>query len=99
MDIEIQTQHAELHPRWRDLIDRHAAKLTEICGEIIRLHVTLVHNTHHQTGHEEVRLLATVPRDTLKVHKTEASMGDALHAAFSVMERELKGFVDRRRGT
>lgn len=98
MDIEIKAQHSEVHPRWRAIIDRRAAKLRDLCGDILRLHVTLVHNTHHLRGAEEVRLLATVPHDILRVEKTKASMGDAIHAAFSALERELQAYTERRRG-
>jgi ribosomal subunit interface protein len=98
MEIEIQAQHSEVHPRWRGIIERRAEKLLEFCNDILRLHVTLVHSTHHVSGNEEVRLLATVPSTTLRVNKVEAGMGDAIHAAFSALERELQTFMDRRRG-
>ncbi len=97
MEIEIQAQHSEVHPRWRAIIERRCAKLADFCGDILRLHVTLVHSTHHVRGSEEVRLLAAVPSGTLRVHKEEASMGDAIHAAFSALEHELQGYVERRR--
>lgn len=97
MQIDINVQHSELDPRWQAMIQRRAAKLTDFCKDIVRLHVTLVHSTHHLHGNEEVRLLAGVPNDTLRVHKTQADMGDALHAAFSAMERELEGWADRRK--
>ncbi|HVM96165.1 MAG TPA: HPF/RaiA family ribosome-associated protein [Candidatus Acidoferrales bacterium] len=97
MELEIQAQHTELHPRWREMIDRRVSKISEFCSEIVRLHVTLVHSAHHLRGDEEVRLLASVPHETLKVHKAMADMGDAIHAAFTALEHELHGFIDRRR--
>jgi ribosome-associated translation inhibitor RaiA len=98
VQIEIQTQHADLHPRWRGIIERRSEKLLEFCKDIVHLHVTLVHSTHHVSGNEEVRLLATVPSTTLRVQKIAAGMGDAIHAAFSALEREVQTFVERRRG-
>jgi len=98
MDIEVHAQQSEVHPRWRTIIDRRAAKLAELCKDIQRLHVTMVHSTHHLQGSEEVRMLATVPNDTLRVQKQAGSMGDALHAAFTALEHELHTFVQRRRG-
>jgi len=98
MEINIQAQHSDLHPRWRGIIERRAEKLLTFCADILHLHVTLVHSTHHVSGNEEVRLLATVPNDTLRVQKVAAGMGDAIHAAFSALESELQSFVDRRRG-
>jgi ribosomal subunit interface protein len=90
MQIEIQAQHTEVHPRWRVMIQRRAAKLAEIYRRIIRLHVTLVHSTHHLGGSEEVRLLLAVPNEALRVQKTRASMGDAIHAAFAALHEELR---------
>jgi ribosome-associated translation inhibitor RaiA len=97
MQVEIQAQNSDVHPRWQTIIQRRAGKLTGHCRDIIRLHVTLVHSTHHLCGNEEVRLLAAVPNDTLRVHKARANMGDAIHAAFVALERELQAWVDRRK--
>ena len=97
MQIEIHAHNTEVHPRWQAIIQRRAAKLTDFGNGIIRLHVTLVHSAHHLRGSEEVRLLVAVPSDTLRVQKKLASMGDAIHAAFSALERELDAWVDRRK--
>jgi ribosomal subunit interface protein len=97
MQVEIQSLNSELHPRWQAIIQRRAAKLAEFYRRVIRLHVTLVHSTHHLRGNEEVRLLLAVPNDTLRVHKRQASMGDAIHAAFAALERDLHGWIDRKR--
>ena len=97
MRIEIQSQHSEVHPRWQAIIKRRAAKLTDFCKSIVRLRVTLIHSTHHLRGNEEARLVVSVPSETLRVHKAQPNMGDAIHAAFSALERELQGWVERRK--
>lgn len=97
MDLEIQAQHCDIHPRWRALIERRAAKLADLSQEILRVHVVLVQSTHHQRGNEEVRLLATVPNDTLRAQKTAADMGDAIQAAFTALEREIQAWTARRK--
>ena len=97
MEIEIQAQHSDVHPRWRGIIERRAQKLLEFCKDILHLHVTLVHSTHHLHGNEEARLLVSVPSDTLRAQKAQANMGDAIHAAFTALERELLGWVGRRK--
>lgn len=97
MEVEIQAQHSEVHPRWRQIIQRRVMKLSEFCRDVLRVHVTLVHSTHHLRGNEEVRLLAHVPNETLRVQKAKANMGDAIHAAFRALEHELQAFVERRR--
>jgi len=97
MDLEIQAQHTEVHPRWRELIDRRVGKLDGMGASIVRLHITLVHSTHHLQGNEEVRILATVSGETLRVQKKKGSMGDALHAAFTALEKEYASYQARRR--
>jgi ribosomal subunit interface protein len=97
MQIDIYAPHVEIHPQWRVIIQRRAVKLTEFSKDIVRLHVTLVHNPHHQFGREEVRLLTTVPNGAFRVHKVRPNMGDAINAAFAALERELVGFLTRRK--
>ena len=98
MELEISAQHTDVHPRWREMIDRHIAKLDGQGAQFVRIHVTLVHSTHHLRGNEEVRILATLPpRHTLRVQKSRASMGDAIHAAFAALERELQSDIAQRR--
>ena len=98
MRIDVKAQHSEVHPLWAAIIQRRAAKLADFSKEIVRLRVTLVHSTHHLRGNEEARLLASVPNHVLRVHKAQPNMGDAIHAAFTALERELHGWVERRKG-
>ena len=97
MDLEISAQHTEVHPRWREMIDRHLTKLNGKGAPLLRLHVTLVHSTHHIRGCEDVRLLATMPGRALRVQKSRANMGDAIRAAFAALAKELQSDVAHRR--
>lgn len=96
MDLEIQAKHTEIHPRWRELIERRLEKMDGHGTRFLRVHVTLVHSTHHQLGSEEARVLATLPGRTLRVQKTKADMGEAIQAAFTALERELETFRESR---
>ena len=96
MDFEISAQHTEIHPRWREMIDRHLTSST-VKESLLRLHVTLVHSTHHLRGDEEVRLLATMAGRTLRVQKSRANMGDAIHAAFVALANEIESDIAQRR--
>jgi len=97
MRIDTKAQNSDVHPLWRAIIERRAAKLADFSKEIVRLHVTLVHSTHHLRGNEEVRLLVSVPNHTLRVQKAQPNMGDAIHAAFTALERELQHWGDKRK--
>jgi ribosomal subunit interface protein len=97
MDIEIQTQHVEMRPEWRAIIDERLAHLAERYPRLIRVHVTLKHGRHHVGGVEEVDILASYPGATLRAAKQEEDMRDAVHAALDALERELASHHERRR--
>lgn len=97
MDIEIQTQHVDMQPEWRALIDERLARLSERYSRLIRVHVTLKRGRHHQHGTEEVAIVATYPGATLRAAKQEEGMRDAVHAALDALERELAAHHDERR--
>jgi ribosome-associated translation inhibitor RaiA len=97
MDLQVQGQNTEVHPRWAEMVERHSGKLVTIYPDLQRIHVTLVHSTHHVRGAEEVRLVGALPGETLTVQKSAADMGDAIHAAFRALEAEIHKHVERRR--
>ena len=97
MDIEIQTQHVEMQPAWRALIDERLARLAERYPDLIRVHLTLKHGRHHQHGADEVDIVAAYPGATLRAAKREEEMRDALHAALDILEREVAARHERRR--
>jgi ribosomal subunit interface protein len=90
MDLEIDAKNVEIHPRWRELIERRVARLDGLGATFIRLHVTLNHSTHHMRGDDEVRVLGSLPGRTLHVSKTKPDMGMAIHSAFDALEREIE---------
>ena len=97
MDVEIQTQHVDMQPEWRALIDERLARLAERYPRLIRVHVTLRHGRHHLRGAEEVAIVATYPGATLRTAKQEEEMRDAVHAALETLERELAAHHEERR--
>jgi ribosomal subunit interface protein len=97
MDIEIQTQHIDMQPEWRDLIDQRLARLAERYPKLIRVHVTLKHGRHHLRGVEEVDIVGTYPGATFRTAKQEEEMRDAIHAALDSLEREVAAHHEKRR--
>jgi ribosomal subunit interface protein len=89
VDIEIQTQHAELTPECRTLIDERLAALATRYPELIRVHVTLKHGAHHQHGLEEAAIVARCAGATLRAAKQEETMRAAVHAALDALERTV----------
>ena len=96
MDVEIQTQHIEMQPTWRALIDERLQRLAARYPRLIRVHVTLRHGRHLR-GLEEVAIVATCPGATLRAAKQEEDMRAALHAALDALDRELAAHHEARR--
>jgi len=97
MDLEIQTQHLELDPDLRDLIERLAGNLANRRPEVLRLHVTVRHGLHHRRGSEEVALVANVEGETLRADKHEEELRAAVHAAFRALTIEVERYCLKRR--
>lgn len=97
MDIEIQTQHVDMQPEWRTLIEERLVGLAERYPRLIRVHVTLRHGRHHVRGVEEVDIVATYPGATLRAAKQEEEMRHAVHAALDALERELVAHHEKQR--
>jgi ribosomal subunit interface protein len=97
MDIEIQTQHVDMQPEWRTILDERLTRLGERYPELIRVHVTLKHGRHHRSGAEEVDIVANCAGATLRAAKQEEVMRDAVHASLDALERELAAHHEARR--
>jgi cold shock CspA family protein len=54
--------------------------------------------THHQRGTDEVRVTLSLPGKMLTAKKSATTLYDAVNAALTAVERELKEFRDQRRG-
>lgn len=96
-DLEIQTKHVDLDPRWRDLIEGAANGLAKRFPEVLRLHATLTHGHHHKRGLEHAALVVNVPDSVVRVSKDEERMTDAIHAAFDAAARDLDQYHRQRR--
>lgn len=89
MEIEIQSQHTEVLPAWRTVVEATAEKLASRFPEMLRLHVTFRHGGHHQHGDEEVHVLANTAGKVFSVTKRKELPLEALHASLDAIEREI----------
>jgi cold shock CspA family protein len=97
MDLEIQTQHVDLDPSLRDLVDRAAERLAARYPELLRMHVTLRHGGHHRHGAEEVALIGNAEGRTVRADKQGEVMKDVLHEAFDALASQLDHHHHERR--
>jgi cold shock CspA family protein/ribosome-associated translation inhibitor RaiA len=97
MDLQVQTQHAELDPDGRDLIERLAAHISERYPETLRLHVTVQQTPHHRQGSQTVVALANSEGAVLRAEKAGERVRDAIHAVFDALEVEIERHHRQRR--
>ena len=96
MELEIEAQNIDLHPRWKDLVEKKAKKLERFSKKITQLRITLIHSRHHLLGNEQVRLWASLPNHTIRIEKTAPQISDAIRAAFVAAEKEVKALREKK---
>ena len=91
MELQVEGRHVEIRKSWQTKIDVEKDRLT-------RHHPGLVHNLRvaveatasHKQGGFEVRLVATVPNDTLVVKRKGEAVKPLLVKAFDNLGLQLK---------
>jgi len=96
MNVQIEGFNDEITPARRALIDERLSKLTRYDIDIIHVRVTLEKDPHHQKGNDNVRVVLSVPGNTLVANKTGDTLEDALFKAFDALDRELKDYIKGR---
>lgn len=99
MEMEIEAQNIDLHPRWKDIVEKKARKLERFSKKITQIRITLIHSRHHLLGNEQVRLWASLPNHTIRIEKTASQMSDAIRAAFVAAEKEIKALREMKRAS
>jgi cold shock CspA family protein/ribosome-associated translation inhibitor RaiA len=100
MELQIEGRHVEIRKSWQDKIEVEKDRLN-------RHHPGLVHNLRvavestagHREGGYEVRLVATVPSDTIIVKRKGEAVKPALVKAFDNLGLQLKELQRKKRQT
>jgi cold shock CspA family protein/ribosome-associated translation inhibitor RaiA len=89
MELHIEAQQTNIEPGVRAWITQRLEELNTPHADILHARVTLVKQTHHQQGSDEVRVFLTLPGTTLSATRTGITLEDALYAVMDVITREL----------
>jgi cold shock CspA family protein/ribosome-associated translation inhibitor RaiA len=98
MELKIETRNVELRKGWQTKIEEEKEKL--IChyaNFILHLRVTIEATSHHKEGGFEIKLIASVPNDTVVVTKKGESVRSSLVEAFDVLSLNLKEILRKKR--
>jgi cold shock CspA family protein len=98
MELKVESRHVELKKGWQMKIDEEKEKLLRhYAGYVLHLRVAIEATTHHKEGGFEVKLVATVPNDTVVVTRKGEMVRPLLIEAFDVLSLQLKEILRKKR--
>lgn len=99
MELQIESRHVEMTPRWKTEIEDRMAKLQDGHDDLVHGRVTLTKNRHHHLAPNvaEALIVVSVPgRHTITARKKETTFEEAIRAAFSALQIELSRYREKR---
>jgi len=100
MELQVEGRNLELRKSWHDKIHEERERLyRHHPGLVHNLRVTIEETTHHKTGGYELRVVASVPNDTVVVKRKGVSVRPLLVDAFDTLGLQLKELQRKRRKT
>jgi len=100
MELQVEGRNVTVRKAWQEKIENEKERL-------LRHHPGLIHNlrvaiegtTHHKEGGYEVRVIASVPNDTVVVKRKGEKVRALLGDAFDTLGYQLKELQRKRRQT
>ncbi len=98
MELQVEGPNLEIRKSWQNKIDEEKERLARHHpGLVHNLRVTIESTSNHREGGYEVRLVATVPGDTVVVKRKGEKVRPILVAAFDRLGEQLKELQRKRR--
>ena len=98
MDLKVEARNVELRKGWQKKIDEEKEKLIRhFASFVLHLRVSIEGTASHKEGGYEIKLVASVPSDTVVVAKKGENVGPLLVEAFDVLSLQLKESVRKKR--
>jgi len=98
MELKVEARNVELKKGWQIKIDEEKEKLVRHhAGFVLHLRVSIEATTHHKEGGYEVKVVASVPNDTVVVTRKGERVRPLLIEAFDVLALQLKEILRKKR--
>src|SRR5665647_1345991 len=98
MELKIDTRNVELRKGWQERIEEEKEKVVRHYSNfVLHLRVSIEATKHHKEGGFELKLVATVPNDTVVVSRKGENMSALLVEAFDVLSLQLKEILRKKR--
>jgi len=98
MDLKVEARNVELRKGWQTKIDEEREKvIRHFASFVLRLRISIEGTASHKEGGYEVKLVASVPNDTVVVTRKGENVRPLLVEAFDVLAQQLKEIVRKKR--
>jgi len=98
MELKIEARNVELRKGWQIKIEEEKEKLVKhYAGLVLHLRASIEATTHHKEGGFEIKLVATIPNDTVVVARKGETVRPLLTEAFDVLALQLKEIFRKKR--
>jgi len=98
MDLKVETRNVELRKGWQKKIDEEKEKLIRhFANFVLHLRVSIEATAHHKEGGYELKIVASVPNDTVVVTRKGENVGPLLVEAFDVLAHQMKEILRKKR--
>ena len=98
MELQVEARNLEIRKVWQDKIDEEKARLVRHhAGFIHHLRVTIEGTYSHREGGYELRLIASIPNDTVVVKRKGEKVVPLLVDAFNTLGLQLKELQRKKR--
>ena len=98
MELKVETRNVELRKGWQERIEEEKEKLVRhYANFVLHLRVSIEATKHHKEGGFELKVVASVPNDTVVISRKGENMGTLLVEAFDVLSLQLKEILRKKR--
>jgi len=98
MELKVEARNVELRKGWQVRIQEEKEKLVRHYPNfVLHLRVSIEATAHHKEGGFEIKLIATVPNDTVVVTRKGDAVRPALTESFDVLTLQLKEIQRKKR--
>ncbi|MFZ5775718.1 MAG: cold shock domain-containing protein [Thermodesulfobacteriota bacterium] len=98
MELQIEGRNLDIRNAWQEKIEEERARLDRHHpGLVHHLRVSIEETSQHKEGGHEVRLVASVPNDTVVVKRKGETVRPLLVEAFDTLGLQLKELQRKRR--
>jgi cold shock CspA family protein/ribosome-associated translation inhibitor RaiA len=98
MELQVEGRNLEIRKVWQDKIDEEKTRLDRHqAGFVHHLRVTIESTSSHREGGYELRVVASIPNDTVVVKRKGEKVVPLLVEAFNTLSLQLKEMQRKRR--